>query len=79
MKLELKTKQIEKLENDVKAGKITKEQADIERARILADIEKTKEKIIDKHYVYFATELGKKVARIKYVQYVKEKKLKEGV
>lgn len=41
-------REIEKLENDVKAGKITKEQADIERARILADIEKTKEKIIDK-------------------------------
>ena len=41
-------REIEKLENDVKVGKITKEQADIERERILADIEKTKEKIIDK-------------------------------
>lgn len=41
-------KEIERLENDVKAGKITKEQADTERARIIADIEKTKGKIIDK-------------------------------
>lgn len=41
-------REIEKLENDVKTGKITKEQADIERARILADIENTKLKIIDK-------------------------------
>lgn len=41
-------REIEKLENDVKTGKISKKQADIERARILADIEKTKEKIIDK-------------------------------
>lgn len=41
-------KEIERLENDVKAGKITKEQADAERARIIADIEKTKGKIIDK-------------------------------
>lgn len=40
--------EIEKLENDVKSGKITKEQANVERAKILADIEKTKEKIIDK-------------------------------
>jgi len=40
--------EIDRLENDVKAGKITKEQADVERARILADIELTKEKIIDK-------------------------------
>lgn len=40
--------EIEKLENDVKTGKLTKEQADIERARILADIEDTKAKIIDK-------------------------------
>lgn len=41
-------REIDKLEIDVKTGKITKEQADIERARILADIEKTKEKILDK-------------------------------
>lgn len=34
--------EIEKLEEDVKAGRITKEQADIERARILDDLEKTK-------------------------------------
>ena len=40
--------EIEKLEEDVKAGRITKEQADIERARILDDLEKTKIKIIDK-------------------------------
>lgn len=40
--------EIEKLEEDVKAGRITKEQGDIERARILDDLEKTKIKIIDK-------------------------------
>lgn len=40
--------EIEKLDEDVKAGRITKEQADIERARILDDLEKTKIKIIDK-------------------------------
>ena len=40
--------EIEKLEEDVKAGRITKEQADTERARILDDLEKTKIKIIDK-------------------------------
>ena len=32
--------------------------------------------IFDNNHVYFATELGKKVARIKYVQLVKEKKTK---
>lgn len=41
-------REIEKLENDVKAGKITKEQADIERVRILADIEKQKRKLLTK-------------------------------
>lgn len=41
-------REIEKIENDVKTGKMTKEQAEVERARILADIEKTKAKIIDK-------------------------------
>lgn len=41
-------REIEKLENDVRSGKITKEQADAERAKILADIERTEEKIIDK-------------------------------
>lgn len=40
--------EIEKLEEDVKAGRITKEQGDIERARILDDLEKTRIKIIDK-------------------------------
>ena len=40
--------EIEKLEEDVKAGRITKEQGDIERARILDDLEKTEIKIIDK-------------------------------
>ena len=40
--------EIEKLEEDVKVGRITKEQGDIERARILDDLEKTKIKIIDK-------------------------------
>lgn len=41
-------REIEKLESDVKTGKITKEQADVERARILDEIEKTKAKIVDK-------------------------------
>lgn len=41
-------REIEKLESDVKTGKITKEQADVERARILDEIERTKEKIVDK-------------------------------
>ena len=41
-------REIEKLEEDVKSGRITKEQADLERTRILEDLEKTKLKIIDK-------------------------------
>ena len=40
--------EIDNLEKDVHAGRITKEQADIERARILDEIEKTTVKIIDK-------------------------------
>lgn len=40
--------EIEELKEDVKAGRITKEQGDIERARILDDLEKTEIKIIDK-------------------------------
>lgn len=40
----------------------------------LCELSIMKEEIIDNHYVYFATELGKKVARIKYVQLVRERR-----
>jgi hypothetical protein len=60
-------------------GKVTSHGDCTEALKHLCKLSIMEEKIIDKHYVYFATELGKKVARIKYVQYVKEKKLKEGV
>ena len=42
--------------------------------RHLCELSLMREHIDNNHYIYSATELGKKVARIKYVEYVKEQR-----
>ena len=42
----------------------------------LCELHLMSEMIVHKNYVYHATELGKKVARIKYVQHIKEERKK---
>ena len=63
------------LEKDVKAGRITREQADVERAKILDEIEKTKIKIIDKKNKL--EEAVKKLEKVKGQTEATEKRYEE--
>lgn len=68
-------REIESLENDVKTGKISKEQADIERAKILAELEKTEAKILDKKEKL--SEAEKKLAEARELTETSQKRYNE--
>ena len=67
--------EIDNLEKDVQAGRITRGQADVERAKILDEIEKTKIKIIDKKNKL--EEAVKKLEKVKGQTEATEKRYEE--